>query len=277
MSRLAIVTCNELPEPDVDQSLLSRAFSDAGIQTELVAWDNPAVDWTRFDLAVIRSTWNYPELPTQFKGWILETKGICRILNPPHVLMANIDKHYLADLQASGVETVPTVFPHRSKPIGDWIGASGFPIVIKPTVSAGSWLTEKFTASQLDQAAEFLESHWQERDMMIQPYLDSVESGGEVAWVWIDGQVTHGVRKAPRFSNGFESVSQAVEPSTADCELVERIVAHVGADFLYARIDLMRSGDRWLLSELELIEPSLFFHQHRPALDRFVRAVSKRL
>lgn len=277
MAKLAIVTCNELPEPDVDESLLMSAFSDAGIEAELVAWDNQAGDWTRFDLAVIRSTWNYPEVPTQFKGWILETKGICQILNPPHVLMANIDKHYLADLQANGVETVPTVYPNLSRTVGDWIGAYESSIVIKPTISAGSWLTEKFTTSQFDQAAEFLESHWHERDMMIQPYLDSVESGGEVAWIWIDGKVTHGVRKAPRFSSGFESVSQALEPSAADCELVEQVIAQVDADLLYARIDLMRSGDQWLLSELELIEPSLFFLQHRPALDRFVHAVSRRL
>lgn len=277
MARLAIVTCNELPEPDVDESLLMSALSDAGIDAELVAWDNPNVDWTRFDLAVIRSTWNYPEVPTQFKGWILETKGICQILNPPHVLMANIDKHYLGDLQADGVETVPTVFPNRSKPVGDWIGAYDSSIVIKPAVSAGSWLTERFTTSEFDQAADFLECHWHERDMMIQPYLDSVENGGEIAWIWIDGQITHGVRKAPRFSDGFESVSHAIEPTAFERDLVEQIIAKSDPDLLYARVDLMRSGDQWLLSELELIEPSLFFLQHRPALDRFVHALSQRL
>jgi hypothetical protein len=45
---------------------------------------------------------------------------------------------------------------------------------------------------------------------------------------------------------------------------------------LYARVDLMEGEPgEWLLSELELAEPSLFFVQHPEALSRFVAALAK--
>jgi hypothetical protein len=47
---------------------------------------------------------------------------------------------------------------------------------------------------------------------------------------------------------------------------------------MYARVDVVPDDlGRPLIGELELIEPSLWFRLHPPALDAFVAAVERRL
>lgn len=268
------MTCQELPEPDVDEPLLLEAMAHADLDVELTPWDDPSVNWSEYGLAVVRSTWNYPEAPIAFADWIRRTSRLVTLLNPPETMLANIDKTYLLDWDKLGVPTVPSQFFKRgSEPQLTMDRA----IVVKPTVSAGSWLTERFEPGEIEQARSFLLNQLQDRDMMVQPYISSVENGGEVAWIWIDGEVTHGVRKAPRFADEFEQVSDAVFPRESDLKDVGRIMSRVQQGTLYARIDLMLDGEQWLLSELELIEPSLFFRQNPSALDRFVGAVKSQV
>ncbi len=274
--RIAIATCRPLPEPDVDEALLLEAMEKHGIQGEMTAWDEPKVDWSLFDACVVRSTWNYLDDPNGFASWMSSTSAKTILLNPAAAMQPNIHKRYLLDLESVGVEIVPTViFEQGSTPSVHCF--PGRPIVVKPAISAGSYLTEMFDCGERALATQFLHEHLKDQDMMVQPYLESVEEGDEIAWCWIDGEVTHGVRKSPRFHEGCESVSEAVFPSQTDTDIIKRVMAKAPPGLLYARIDVMREGERWLLSELELIEPSLFFKQNPSALDKFVLALKDRV
>ena len=44
-------------------------------------------------------------------------------------------------------------------------------------------------------------------DTLVQPYVPSVEAYGERSLVWVDGALTHAVRKTPRFGDQDEQVS----------------------------------------------------------------------
>jgi glutathione synthase/RimK-type ligase-like ATP-grasp enzyme len=274
--RVAIATCRELPEPDVDEELLMVALAHAGIDATLAAWDDEAVCWDEYGLCVIRSTWNYPEFPSDFLNWIEAAGSAVPMLNPPDVVRSNVDKRYLLDLERKGIPIVPTEFFRRGERpnLAHWVNR---PFVVKPTISAGSWITRRFYPDEIALGIAFLQKHLEDRDMMVQPYLDSVERGGEVAWIWIDGKVTHGVRKSPRFEEDEESVSEAVAPTERAREMVCSVLDTLDADLLYARIDLMESKGNDFVSEVELIEPSLFFKQNPAALDRFVSAVKGRI
>jgi glutathione synthase/RimK-type ligase-like ATP-grasp enzyme len=252
------------------------ALSEAGIDATLLAWDDDTARWDEFGLCVIRSTWNYPEFPSEFCRWVHECSRALPMLNPSDVVLANVDKRYLFDFQAQGIPIVPSelFLQGTTEALERWRNRT---FVVKPTVSAGSWMTRKFTPIDFERGVAFLNNHLQSRDMMVQPYIDSVEQGGEVAWVWIDGEVTHGVRKSPRFEEDAESVSEAVMPTPEASAIVGEIMSRVDADLLYARVDLIESGGESLLSELELIEPSLFFMQNTYALERFVGAVKRRI
>ena len=79
----------------------------------------------------------------------------------------------------------------------------------------------------------------------------------------------------PRFAGSDESVSAALAPTPEETAFAERTLAAAGfAGLVYARVVVMRDdAGRAVLSELELIEPSLFLEQHPPALARLADAL----
>lgn len=123
-------------------------------------------------------------------------------------------------------------------------------------------------------AAAFLDELLADGDALIQPYVESVDTEGERSLMWIAGGLTHAIRKSPRFAGESEGVSGALEVSAEDRAFAGLTLGDFADRLLYARIDVMRNGSGdLLLSELELIEPSLFLLQHPPALDRFADAI----
>jgi hypothetical protein len=178
------------------------------------------------------------------------------------------------------VPIVPTEFVRRgsTRRLDDILHAHGWDaVVVKPVVSAGSFRTERFSTATAAAGQGFLDGLVAERDAMVQRWMPSVETYGERSLVWIDGVITHGVRKTPRFSGGVEQVSGEVPIADDERAFAERALAPFASDLLYARVDMVREDDGTLrLMELELIEPSLFLRQSPLALDRFAAAIARR-
>ncbi|MEO0477293.1 MAG: hypothetical protein AAF085_15195, partial [Planctomycetota bacterium] len=114
--RVAIATCVTLPEPDPDQDLMLAALRDAGLDTDLAAWDDEAVDWSSYDLAVIRSTWDYHEHLDAFKRWLDRASDATMLINPAPIVRWNLHKGYLRELEQAGAPIVPTAFVDANKP-----------------------------------------------------------------------------------------------------------------------------------------------------------------
>ena len=55
--RIALVTAREALALDEDMPPLIQALQSAGADVETPCWDDPALDWARYDAAVLRSTW----------------------------------------------------------------------------------------------------------------------------------------------------------------------------------------------------------------------------
>lgn len=277
MSDIAIVTCQVLPEPDTDEAILLADCRSTGLDVEMAAWDDPDVDWSRYRISVLRSCWNYYEDPAKFRDWLDGIAPSTQLWNPYSAVCENLNKRYLGRLAAIGVPVVPTVYVSPGSSVETELCGTGWErFVIKPTVSAASYMTRLFNRNQVEDAQAFADVILETREVMIQPYMASVERGGEVAIVQIAGRFTHGVLKDPRFTGGCESVSVAFQPDERQLRAAAAVMDTVSDHLLYARVDLMQaeSGD-WLLSELELTEPSLFLSLHPPALSRFVSALSK--
>jgi hypothetical protein len=45
--------------------------------------------------------------------------------------------------------------------------------------------------------------------------------------------------------------------------------------FLYARVDVVAAADRFVLMEVELVEPSLYLEHHPPSARAFARAIQR--
>ena len=278
--QIAIVTCKQLPEPDLDAPALDQGLRAAGLEPVLVAWDDPAVRWADYPLAIIRSTWNYFTDREGFVAWAERTGSVTKLLNPASVVRWNTDKTYLREVEKRGVAIVPTAFVDQGQSIdiGQLMAERGWdPIVVKPVVSAGSYRTERFTKDQIPAAQAFLDDLVRSRGAMVQRFMASVDGYGERSIVWIDGAITHAIRKSPRFIGGDERVSEEVPVADDERAFAERAIEPFADELLYARIDVVRADDGSLcLMELELVEPSLFFVQCPRALVPFVRAIQRR-
>ncbi len=270
--RVALATSSEIPDGDEDCAPLVAALGALGVGAGPAVWDDPAVDWSRFDLVLPRSTWDYAERRGTFLTW---AASVPRVLNPLEVLDWNTDKQrYLTDLAAAGVPIVPTAFV---EPGGELEPPPG-PFVVKPAVSAGGRSSARFEAGELDAARTLTARiHAEGRTAMVQPYLGDLE---EKALVYIDGAYSHAVRRhVPLPAAGDRDVfflDEELGPADAtpgERRIAEAALACAPAGLLYGRVDLM--GDAIL--ELEIAEPSLYLAYGEGAAGRFAAAISQRL
>jgi glutathione synthase/RimK-type ligase-like ATP-grasp enzyme len=254
-----------------------------GVEAVPAVWDDPAEDWNRFQLVVLRSTWDYAERRAEFLAW---AEQVPRLVNPPAIVRWNTDKaRYLADLATAGVPVVPTRFLAPGEPFE----LPAAPFVVKPAVSAGGRSSGRFEAGEDGAARELVRRiHADGRTAMTQPYLRDADSGGETALVSIAGRFTHAVaRHVPLPATGGPPaalyLAESVEPrlaSSAEREVADQTLAAVpgGEALLYARVDLLHDSDgRPLVLELEATEPSLYLEHGPGAAELLAGAIAAAL
>jgi O-ureido-D-serine cyclo-ligase len=289
---VALVTAREARGLDEDMPLLEAALEAAGARSQMVDWDDAKVDWGAFDLALLRSTWDYTDRLREFLTWVDAAASRTTLLNPPATVRWNTDKHYLAELARAGVPVVPSTFiePGESadRALHDFLERhpNSAEFVVKPSVGAGSRDTQRHLRGEVRpavaQAQRLLSA---ERSVLLQPYLDSVDRDGETALMYFAGQFSHAIRKGPLLPPGLAG-SPAVglfapekitprTPGVDELRVAERVLAALPFSApLYARIDLIRDGaGAPTLLELELTEPSLFFAHASGAAERFTSVV----
>lgn len=277
--RIALATCAEVPDLDDDELPLVAALSARGVEGVPAVWDDAAVDWPRFDLVVLRSTWDYAERRAEFLRW---ADSLPDVLNRPEVVRWNTDKRYLAELQGQGVPVVPTAFLEP----GEAFEPSDRRFVVKPAVSAGGRRSASYDPHDVRAAEHVRALHAAGDTAMVQPYADEVDEAGETALLYIGGAYSHTVGKdallaAPPPAGDVLFLPERIsprEPSDGERETAERALAALpfsAADLLYARVDLLPSSDGPLVLEVELTEPSLFLRHGAGAVDRFADAIAR--
>jgi len=271
--KLRVATCVKLPEPDADEAPLAAALDRAGVTHSLVAWDDPHADWDAPVPTIIRSTWNYVHDVDAYLAWIARAAAAAPLWNPPAIVRGNVYKRYLLDLARRGVPVVPTTLVEQ----GGTIEVPRERVVIKPEVGAGSVNTRVFDAGNREAIAHCA-AITARGAALIQPYMASVDAYGERSLVWIDGELSHAIRKSPRFTGDSEAVTGPFPIAPEEREVALAALAPIADQILYGRVDLARDATgQPMVMELELVEPSLFFAKHPPSADRFVMALLRRL
>jgi glutathione synthase/RimK-type ligase-like ATP-grasp enzyme len=282
-ARVALVTASAAVHLDEDLPPLVAALEAAGVDPAVVVWDDATVPWASFDLAVVRSTWDYVPRRDEFLAWAEATAEVVPLVNPPAVLRWNTDKRYLQDLADAGVPVVPTSFV---QPGGELHVPEG-EVVVKPVIGAGSMDTERYQherqAEAIAHARRLLDDG---RAVMVQPYLAAVDDEGETALVYIDGVFSHAIRKGPIlrtdgtvFVEGLyaEEHIEPRQPSDEELAVARLALEAVPGDSapLYARVDVVPGPDTApVVLEMELAEPSLFFAYEPESATRFASAVT---
>jgi len=295
LPHIALVSTFDALALDEDMPPLVEALVRRDATVSTPCWDDPAVDWSSFDLAVLRSTWNYVERIDEFRAWTRRCSQQTRLFNPPEVVDWNTDKHYLAHLQRAGVPVVPSRFVepgeepqaalrHFLTGAADSLSAGrAVPFdqfVIKPSIGAGSRDTARYRCTDADRALEHLSRLVvdERRSALLQPYLASVDEVGETALIYFGGVASHAIRKGPllRLDSALVEGLFAPEEITARepgaDEQALAAAAYAAIPFaapLYARIDMIRDdrGEPVIL-ELEMTEPSVFLVHAPGSADR---------
>jgi O-ureido-D-serine cyclo-ligase len=284
--RIALVTAKAARDLDDDLPPLLDALRKRGHEVATADWDDTDVRWTDFDIALLRSTWDYSQRLPEFLAWAANASAQTQLRNPLPVIRWNTDKHYLHDLEKSGVAIVPSKFIE----IGDDASAridtfltqhACDEFVVKPSVGAGSRDAQRYMRTQRDEAvAHARRLLGAKRSVLLQPYLDRVDEYGETALIFFDGRFSHAIRKGAllRKNEGptralfaAEHIS-AREPTATERALADKVLSSLPfADaLLYARVDLIQDADGHpVVLEVELTEPSLFFAHATGSAERF--------
>jgi glutathione synthase/RimK-type ligase-like ATP-grasp enzyme len=289
-ARVVIASCRALPGWEVDDRALYAALEGRGVALTIAAWDDEAIDWARFDGCLIRTTWDYSGRREEFCRWAAAVEAQTRLFNSAGLVRWNTHKRYLRDLEAAGATLAPTRWLARAEvvDVAAVMAAEGWPRgLIKPLVGASSRETIRFDADAagLRAAQAHVDRLLPGEDLAIQRYLPSVESEGEFSIILIDGGFSHGVRKIPvagdfRVQDDFGALDEPWSPPAALIAEASAMVATLegGGPPLYARVDLLRDdAGRFVLNELEIVEPSLFFRGRAAPAERLVDALLRRL
>ncbi|MBD8525430.1 ATP-grasp domain-containing protein [Pseudomarimonas arenosa] len=284
--RIALATAIAAYARDDDLAPLLRAFREAGVPAEALAWDDPTVEWSRFDAVLLRSTWDYTQHLQRFLSWCERIDQCSLLLNPLPTIRWNIDKHYLGELAGKGAPVIET---HYFEPAQGTIDAEALTLlgnasefVIKPCVGAGSRDAQRFQRQQMDAAlAHANRLLARAESIMLQPYLGKVDEVGETALIYLGGRYSHAIRKGPLLKLSTSAsddlfLAEDIQPriaSPAEHAVADAVIKALPELPLYARVDLLPSTEGPRLLELELVEPSLFFEHSEDAAERLVKLV----
>jgi glutathione synthase/RimK-type ligase-like ATP-grasp enzyme len=268
-----------------DDRALTEALADQGLTAVRVDWADATVDWSRFACAVLRTTWDYFERPSEFAPWLERVAAATLLFNPWPMVRWNMDKHYLADLEARGVHAVPTRFFERGSAIdlraevqGAWSEA-----VFKPVIGGGARQTFRLSqpvSPDLQDRAQALVAN---EAMLLQPFMHDIVHHGETALIYIDGELTHAIRKTPkpgdfRVQDDHGGTARPCEVSAAEIAFGQAALAASGETPLYGRVDVVRDNHGALaVMELELIEPELWLRHCPLAAHKLAQALARRL
>lgn len=280
--KIAFITSAAWANLTDDDRLAVAELTRRGIEVHPAVWDDPKVDWSAFDQAILRSCWDYHHRLPEFLDWLdrIEQAGI-PLWNPPSLVRFNADKAYLGGLATAGVPVVPTLRLERGASADvaaileeqDWAEA-----VVKPAVSASAFRTRRVRREEAGDIQPEITEMLAGSALLIQPFLPEIQTRGEWSLLYFGGIYSHAVLKRPGegdFRVQHELGGSAV-PEVPDPWLLgeaRAVVERIPGPWLYARVDGVELDERFTLMELELIEPSLFLAADPGAPRRFADAV----
>jgi glutathione synthase/RimK-type ligase-like ATP-grasp enzyme len=280
-----LVTCEAFPALDPDDRLLADELRKRGVTVSIATWNDPHVDWSAASLCVLRSTWDYHQRYDEFIAWLERTAALTTLCNNERLLKWNADKSYIRDIEARGVPVVPTVWVAQGarRSLQQMCTSLGWEsVVVKPARGAAAHdvLLVRREKASLANGQPHLDRLLAAQDVLVQPYLKSVETYGERALMFFAGRYSHAVVKKP-----FDTVlavsderSARVQATDGELEVAVRAIAAIPGQALYARVDLLHDDDgNARVSEVELIEPGLYLSVHRPAVSAFADAIEREL
>lgn len=268
----------------LEDRLVVEALQRIGLTTKRVDWADPMIDWEDTETILFRTTWDYFDQYEKFQRWMQETRQLTRMINPAETIRWNIDKHYLGDIQAKGINIPDTLYLETGDPrtLADLIEETGWnEMILKPCVSGGAKNTFRLNRANIEAHEDIYAKLIAVEAFMIQPLQTYVLEQGELSLMVFGGTYTHAVKKVAkpgdfRVQDDWGGTVHTYEPTAEEIAFAERAARAVQPVPAYARVDIIRDNHGQLaIMELELIEPELWFRQDKNAADVLAKTIKE--
>ena len=284
MKKVALLTMDQADDFMVYDRLLDQPLIGHGFQPDHVSWHDESIDWNQYDVAVIRSTWDYQDNVDKYLKVLEKIEASqARLENSLDVVKWNINKNYLKEVEAKGADIVPTLWVEK---INYDLVESYFDqfntdlIIIKPTISANAENTFWLKRGSFADSKELLMNSLANRQLMVQPFVQAVVDEGEYSVFFFAGEFSHSILKTPksgdfRVQEEYGGLLKSITPCTELLTAAQKALQTTPEKLLYARIDLVQHENKFKVMEVELIEPSLYFNYHDEAANNFAKALAQ--
>lgn len=269
-----------------EEKLLFDALSHWGHRVVRKSWSEPDFDWSSTRYIIFRSTWDYFDRFEEWKTWLQKVASQTQLINALDLVLWNMDKHYLGDLQSRGLNIPETQYIEKGETtsLQKLFETTGWQdAILKPCISGAARHTYRLNPKNLSEHEEQFQQLIQQEAMMLQPFQRNVLEQGEVSLMVMDGQFTHAVLKIAkpgdfRVQDDFGGTVHPHHPHTEEIAFAEKAVSLCQPQPMYARVDIIR--DNWgelALIEMELIEPELWFRMAPEAAKVLARGIDRLL
>ena len=279
----AYLTMDDMGDFVSDAELSIAPMAELGWAVEMVPWRRD-VDWDEYDLVYICTPWDYQDDVAAFMD-VLETieRSSALLVNSLDLVRWNLEKTYLRELEMRGADIVPSLFFEHfdaDRVAACFAAHETDRIVVKPVVGANADHVVVLTDPLGDATIDELRRVFAERPFFVQPFIDSVQSEGEYSLFFLGGDYSHAILKKPQ-QGDFRTQEEhgadilGVTAPEALVETARNALGVVNPQPVYVRADFVRGRGRFLLMELELIEPSLYLRTDAGAPARFAAALAR--
>lgn len=256
-----VVLVDSLGVREDDQKLIT-SFLDRGHQVGPIDWKLAQDKDFKNSLVLIRTPWDYAESSEDFFKTLEHIDKNNKLLNPLSVVRWNMDKKYLEDFYHKGISVLRTkLFQNFSFANLDEIFEEfTSEVVIKPRIGAGGINTFRFKKEDEKERLSALIG----TDVLVQPFAPNIVSQGEYSFIFFNGKFSHSVLKVAkegefRVQDDHGGSVYAYAATESEKKEVFELLQSLDISSVYARVDVVKDQNKFVLMELEVIEPELFF------------------
>jgi len=266
----------------LEDRLLQTALVNQGLIVCKKDWADPNFDWDTTKYAIFRTTWDYFDRFEEFFNWLEETKHKTIFINSTEIINWNIDKHYLRDLATNGINIAPTLFIEQGNNItltDLFIKTKWTEAVIKPAISGAARHTYRITPNNCRNYENIFQELIAKEGVLFQEFLNNITSNGEISLIMIGGKHTHSVKKIAkkgdfRVQDDHGGIVEEYTPNKKEINFAEKCIKNCPYFPIYARVDIVYDNNNLpSLSELELIEPELWFRNCPKSAEKLAKEI----
>ena len=268
----------------LEDKLLLEELEKKNLRVCKKNWADIEFDWCTTKYVIFRTTWDYFEKFDKFFLWIEMTKKKTVFINSSEIIKWNIDKHYLKFLQKKGINIAPTTFIEKNnfKSLSKlFIKSKWEKAVLKPAISGAARNTYCITKQNYTELEDIFNKLITKESMLLQEYLSDITLNGEISLIMIGGEYTHAVRKIAkkgdfRVQDDHGGKVIKYNAKASEIKFANKCLEACPYKTTYARVDIIYDNKKEpSLSELELIEPELWFRNNKSAASLLAKEIKR--